>query len=197
MRSVPTIAAAGFLFAPGVASAHGALQGVGDFYGGLLHPLIMPAELLALITLALLLGSSGRVACRLGLPALVLGLFLGLTLGSQMPVDDLTTPVVLVVALITGLIVVFAFQPPASTSMVLAAVTGLAVGADATPEFDGLRSFLFAAGGSMLGGAAVVATTIAVVLGREVTWQRVAQRTVASWASACSLLYLTWLLVAI
>lgn len=195
MRRVsPAVGAAAFVLEPGSAAAHGTLQGVGDFYASLLHPLVVPAELLALVAIALLLGGSGVRACRLGLPALVLGLSAGLLVGHKVP-EDMSSPLLLGMAMTSGALVASAVQPPIALLTALAAVAGLAVGIDAAPEAGALRPILVASVATVLGGSALATTVIALVLGREVHWQRVAARTAGSWIAACSILYFTWLLV--
>lgn len=193
-RADLAIAAAVFTLRPEAAWAHGVLDGVGDFYAGLLHPLIVPAELLALVATALLLGVSGVQVCRPALPALVLGLCLGLFVGQHLP-EGMATPLVLGTALITGSSVAAAIRLPAGLSVGLAAVAGLAVGIDAAPEADALRPVLIASIATLIGGSALAAMVIALVLGRKLHWQRVAVRTAGSWITACSILYVTWLLV--
>lgn len=56
-RGIRTIAL-GFGLLPGVVHAH-ALGDINDFYGGLLHPLITPEHLLAIVALGLLAGQQG------------------------------------------------------------------------------------------------------------------------------------------
>ena len=47
------------LITPGTALAHGSIEGIGDFYSGILHPALVPAHLLVLLSLGLLLGQQG------------------------------------------------------------------------------------------------------------------------------------------
>jgi hydrogenase/urease accessory protein HupE len=47
---------AALLLATDPAHAHDVVAGVGGFYGGLLHPLLVPAHVLALTSLGLLIG---------------------------------------------------------------------------------------------------------------------------------------------
>ena len=56
------------LLAPGLAVAHSPMQGIGNFYGGILHPILVPSHLLALLSLGLLIGQSGVSAMRLAYP---------------------------------------------------------------------------------------------------------------------------------
>ena len=40
------------------------MQGIGEFYGGILHPIVVPAHVLALVMLGLLAGQRGMAAVR-------------------------------------------------------------------------------------------------------------------------------------
>lgn len=184
-------AAALAVLAPRPAAAHAALQGVGDVYAGLLHPIVVPAELLALLALALALATSGRPACRVGLPALALGLAAGLAFGTILPAD-LATPVLLAVAFAAAAPVVLGLGLPKPPAAALAVLAGLAVGADARPEAIILSTRVSASLATIVGGAAVVTLVLGLVLGREKHWQRVAARVAASWIMASAILYLTW-----
>src|SRR5690554_1493460 len=65
---------------PQLAWSHSPIAGIGQFYGGLLHPLMVPAHTLTLTVFALLIGQSGIRAMRLGYPPFMLCLAVGLVL---------------------------------------------------------------------------------------------------------------------
>ncbi len=178
----------------GRAQAHGMLQGVGDFYAGLLHPLVVPAEALALVAVGLLLGSSGLAACRLGIPALAAGLVAGLGLGRLVPVPE-ATPLLLATALVASALVAAGLPVPPLAAAGLALLGGAAVGIDAQPGAEALLPRLVASGASVLGGAALATVVVALALGRAGLWQRIVVRTAGSWITASAILYFTWLLV--
>jgi hypothetical protein len=169
LRRVAHAGTALVALAPGPAAAHGALKGVGEVYAGLLHPLVVPGELLALLALALALATSGRAACRVGLPALALGLAAGLALGAILPAD-LGTPVLLAVAFAAAVPVVLGLRLPRLPAAALAFVAGFAVGADARPEATVLSARLSASLATIVGGTALVTLAIGLALGRERHW---------------------------
>jgi hypothetical protein len=193
LRRATAIAAA-LALVPGSACAHGMLQGVGDLYAGLLHPLLVPAEALALVAAGLLLGTSGLAASRLGLPALALGLATGLLLGRPVP-PPLVTPLLLAIALAAALLVVAGLPLAPETAAAMAALAGVAVGIDARPDPDTLRP-LVAGAASVLGATALATFVAALVLERERHWQRVAVRVAGSWIGASAILYFAWLATA-
>lgn len=170
------------------------LQGAGDFYAGLLHPLLVPGEALVLVAAGLLLGTSGRTACRLGLPALAAGLVLGLVVGRVIS-PSLATPLLLAVALSVAAVVVTGLRLPAIPASMFATLAGAAVGIDAQPEAAVLSSRLVAGAATLLGGTALALVVVGLVLDRVHPWQRIAGRVVASWVVACAILYFAWLLV--
>ncbi|HET9068330.1 MAG TPA: hypothetical protein VFN28_06770 [Amaricoccus sp.] len=184
--------AAALVLLPAPAAAHGMLEGVSELYAGLLHPLVVPAEALALVAAALLLGASGRAACRAGLPALAGGLAAGLALGRHLP-PTLATPALLAVAFLAAGLVTAGLRLPPAAAALLAAAAGAAVGIDAQPDPGTLRQAATAGIATIIGACALAAVVAALVLGRERGWQRVAARVGASWITACAILYFAWL----
>lgn len=181
----------------GPSAAHGNLQGVGDFYAGLLHPLVVAAEALTLVAVALALATSGRAACRAGLPALALGLGIGLAIGvGQTLPPELATPALLAIALAGAGAVTAGLRLPAPLAAGLALLGGVAVGVDAAPEPAALPARLIASGATILGAAAAVTLVVGLVLGRERHWQRVAVRVAGSWIAASAILYFAWFFTA-
>ena len=68
----------GLAFFPQLAHAHSPIEGIGDFYNGMLHPLLVPSHVLLLLALGLLRGQQGLRSMRYGLPLFVLTLCVGL-----------------------------------------------------------------------------------------------------------------------
>jgi hypothetical protein len=186
-----TAAGTALALTAGSAHAHGVLQGAGDVYAGLLHPLVVPAEALALVAAGLLLGSSGLAGSRIGLPALAAGLAAGLALGRDVPLP-LATPLLLAVALVAATPVVVGLRLPPEAAAGIAALAGAAVGIDARPDPAILRP-LVAGAAAVLGATALATVAAGLVLGRERLWQRVAVRVAGSWISASAILYFAWL----
>jgi len=127
------VAAACLLAAP-AAVAHSPIEGIGDFYGGILHPALVPAHLLALVSLGLLLGQLGLDAMRVGyaafLPALIAGL---VAAGAGVSINSLELWL-LTGSLVCGLLVAVRVPLPGSLAAVLAGAVGLAVGLDSSPD---------------------------------------------------------------
>lgn len=176
---------------PGRAGAHAMLDGMGDFGSGLLHPLVVPAEALALLAVALLLGTSGRAACRAGLLALAGGLAAGVVAGRFLSITA-PTALIAVAFLAAGMVAAGLRLPPVAAALI-AAAAGATVGVDAHPEAAALRQILIAGGAVILGATSAAMMVASFVLGREHGWQSIAIRVVGSWITASAILYFAWL----
>lgn len=185
-------AAAGLVLLPAPAAAHGMLQGVGEVYAGLLHPLAVPAEALALVAIALLLGASGRAACGAGLPALAAGLAVGLLLGRHVP-PSFATPSLLAAALLAAGLVTAGVRLRPAIAAPIAALAGIAVGIDAQPDPAAFRQAIVAGAATIIGASALAVVVAGMVLDRPRGWRHVALRVAGSWITACAILYFAWL----
>lgn len=179
---------------PQEALAHGVLKGVGDFYAGLLHPIVVPAELLSIVATALLVGRSGLAACRRGIPVLAAGVAVGLGLASVVSTSGMTTPLV-VVALIAGTIVTAGQRVPPWVAAGLAAVAGTALGIDAAPEAKPQVAAFTSGVATLVGSTALVTIVAALALRMEKHWQRIATQVAGSWITAWAMLYFAYQLV--
>ncbi|GAB3277471.1 HupE/UreJ family protein [Parahaliea aestuarii] len=177
---------------PQLALAHSPIEGIGRFYGGLLHPVLVLPHALALLTFALLVGQCGVSAMRRAYPPFLLALAVGLTLaGFDMTFGLPSERLLLSSALLCGLLVVLQWKLPLLAFTVLGAILGAVVGLDSGVEAGLSRQETFAA---LLGcwlGATIGLIVIAgvVELARR-PWQKVAIRIVASWVCASTLLVL-------
>jgi len=175
------------------AQAHGNVAGIGGFYGGLLHPLLVPAEFLTVIATGLLLGTTGREACRLGLIAFAAGVAAGLAAARYLgPSVELTTSVSLVMGLVAGLAVAAGIRVATALAFLVAAAAGVAIGMDAAPEESTFPTHLVASIATVLGSTVLLLLTAVLALGRNIHWQRIAVRIAGSWVAACSILYFAW-----
>lgn len=184
-RLLPLLAAS-----PLSAFAHGPVEGIGAFYGGLLHPLMVPAHLLALVMLGLLAGQAGMAAMRRSYAGFLPGLTLGLGLAVfawHWPVE---TPLLLLSAG-AGLLVVLQWRLPVAALYTLAGLAiGLMIGIDSGPDGGTRGQRLGALLGTGLGAFAclLLVGDLSERAGRH--WQRVLLRVLGSWGAAAALLVL-------
>lgn len=168
------------------------MAGIGEFYGGILHPLLVPAHALALVLLALLAGQggmSGLRRCHLGfLPALSLGLVLA---GTGMGPTFSPEPPLLLTSALAGLLVVSQWRPPMPVFYAAGAGVGLLLGLDSAPE--GLAPGPAAASLLGTGLSAFVCLLLLADLSDRARqdWQRIALRVLGSWGTASATLVFT------
>jgi urease accessory protein len=178
----------GLAATPTPAFAHVAIEGVGGFWGGLLHPLLVPQHALALVVLGLFVGQQRerRMACVVFAVALLAGLA---AIASAVGATPAAT-VLLATTMLAGVLVAVGRLLPGFIGWALAAVTGVSVGLDSPPQ-----AITIAEGDVMLAGTAVGALLLllAVVAAASVAHHPVAKlavRILGSWIAASAMLML-------
>lgn len=175
------------------ARGHSPVQGIGHFYGGMLHPLVVPAHLMTLLVVGLWLGQRWPQASPV-LGALLAALPVGLlaSAGAEWPGLDLA---LLAIAAAVGGAVASAHGPvPRALPVVLAALAGLLLGLDSSPTgLAAVPRWLFIAG-TWLGVLMCLACVIVLCQAAQRPWMQVGLRVVASWvvAAAVLVLALSW-----
>lgn len=177
----------------GAAWAHGEIKGVGAFYGGVLHPYISPAHLIALLALGLLFGQRGVPASRHAMAALLAALALGLGFSlrwSRLPDLPAPDPLLLGLGALFGLGVVLARRWPGWALVPLSALAGLAVGLDSAPDGMAPAQRSAALLGTLVGAVLCTACLAGCVHHLQQSWARVGVRVLGSWLSASAILVL-------
>jgi urease accessory protein len=171
------------------AAAHPVYPGIGGFPGGLLHPLLVPTHLIALVALGLLIGWQPRwgwaVAAVYGI-AVIAGLG-AIALGT---VPILAEEALLALAGISGLLVVLALPLPGALGGLLAAATGLVLALDSPPDAILLREANLALLGTALGASMMLVAVVQVASRLRRDWQRIGVRILGSWIAASAILVL-------
>lgn len=166
------------------ARAHSPVPGVGEFYNGMLHPLLAPAQLVTLLALGLVVGQHAPKSSNIALPAFVFVLVAALATPTP-PVSEIT---LLYLALACGLAAVLAFDAgaigPAVFAVVVAAIIGNTVNADIPPE----QPLWLLRAGSALGATLLLIFFggLAAILKRR--WNALAIRILGSWVAAVALM---------
>ncbi|MFM1769893.1 MAG: hypothetical protein RJA22_2422 [Verrucomicrobiota bacterium] len=180
-----------FLACPAPARAHTSIQGLGDFIGGLLHPVLTPTHALLLLGLGLLAGRTTPppmrwpMRCFLPLTALALAMT-GLGWVKAMH------PVVLHgTLLMVGGLLAWGRAMPLPALCGLFAFAGAALGLDSAPETTAAPAIVKTLLGTWL-GLAVVLYDIAIYasLGAAAAGLRVAARIAGAWLMAIAILML-------
>jgi hydrogenase/urease accessory protein HupE len=175
---------------PAVAEAHTPIEGLGDFYNGMLHPLVVPAHLLALLGVGLLIGRQPPAALQpaaLGfLAATTLGL-LGAGLGWSLSAE---TPL-LAGAAICGLLLAWGSPLPAWLGSVSGIALGFAIGTDSGQGISETQAVAAALTGTGVSVYLLFLYALATADSlRKRHWQQVAVRVAGSWIAASSILVL-------
>jgi urease accessory protein len=181
------LVAVAFLFWAGPAFAHLPIEGVGGFYGGLLHPILVPAQALSVAALGLFIGR--RPGRRIGLlifaAALVAGL-LAIALAVELPVGS----VMLANTALLGALVAAAWTPPPPLGWLLAAIAGATLALDSPPQAITIREANVMLIGTAVGGCIAVAAVVTITRYLSSAWQQLAIRVLGSWIAASAILVL-------
>src|SRR6185436_14112997 len=129
--------------------------GFGGFPGGLLHPLFVPAHLLAIVALGLLIGRQAGWS-RMALFCFAAGLAVGLVVMTLGVVPQWMNELVLGCALLAGLLAAWARPVPETLGCVLAVLTGFCIALDSPPEAISLTEANLMLLGTGLGAAVVL-----------------------------------------
>jgi urease accessory protein len=164
------------------------IEGLGGFYGGLLHPVLTPTHALALLGLGLLIGQ--QPAGRRLLPQLLFAsalaaalLALAFAVG-ETPASD----VLLAGVAISGALVAAAFRLPLLLLGPLAVVMGAALGLDSPPEVVSLQEAVLMLVGTGLGASIALGLVAEGAARMARGWQQIGVRVLGSWTAESALL---------
>jgi urease accessory protein len=175
------------MLVPGVAGAH-PMAGVGDFYAGMLHPVIAIEFLLSWIALASLIGRRDSVEVLV-----ILGIFIGALAAGAIAAQALPSPMWLPrvdfgLMILGGLLVALAFVWPAAVLMVLSVAMGFAHGMANASEFSMATSPWRFIPGLIASGLVIVICGVGVVRSLYRSWTLVGVRVVGSWIAAVGIM---------
>jgi len=162
-------------------------------FAGLLHPLIVPAHVLAIGALALLIGQQtwGRTAPMVYAVAVLAGL--GAIAMAYVP--KFNEEVLIALATITGLLVALARPLPEGFGSLLAAALGLSLALDSPPEVLALLQANLTLLGTAVGAVLLLLVLLQGTARLRHHWQRIGARILGSWIAAIAILVLALRLV--
>ena len=173
----------------GASHAHGVGEGLGGFSGGFLHPLLEPAHLMAVVTLALLIGQRGFAATQPAMWTFAAGLAAGLFAAAAGWTQG--SPIgALVAAAATGALVAIGKPWPRLVYGLVALAAGAAIGLASMPEGSTPREATPALIGTFFGACIWVADGALLAARIRQPWGLILVRVVASWMTAGALLVL-------
>jgi len=162
-------------------------------FAGLLHPLIVPAHVLAIAALALLIGqqSWGRNVPMVYAVAVLTGL--GAIAMAYVP--KFNEEMLLALAAIAGLVAALARPLPQGLGALLAAAIGLSLALDSPPEALALLQSNLTLLGTALGAVLLLLVLLQGTARLRHHWQRIGARVLGSWIAAIAILVLALRLV--
>jgi urease accessory protein len=178
------------LLSPTAAWAH-PMQGVGDFYAGMLHPLTAIEFLLPMIALSLLAGQQSRESAIAMLAGFPIGLAAGAALGVPIHLPAIVPWVNLASMTVLGLLVAAARPLPASVAASLSVLLGLTIGLANGAELGAQLSPWRFIPGLALAGLMLVTYGVGCVRRLKAPWVRMGFRVVGSWIAAIGILVLS------
>jgi urease accessory protein len=172
----------------GSAHAHSPIAGVGHFYGGMLHPVLVPAHVIALIAMGLWLAqqrhSSGHATV-----AIVLAVPVGMVVAAVTGWQDAE---IVILALAAGVAVAvgLARNVPWVWRAIVGAALGALLGVDSLPDGLSGRALWMSLGGTWLAVLLALACVMALSDLAIRPWMKIGLRVVASWLAAAAILVL-------
>lgn len=180
---------------PAAAEAHMAIPGVGDFINGVLHPLRSPAHVLILMGLGLWMAQ--RTPPDFKTPMLVFAPLCAVALLFTITgkIAMVYPPILVCIALGTGILVVLEQPLPAWACRALFGIAAIAIGLDSAVETGSTATVLKTLLGTWLCLVVVVFDLGAYLsLCTKRKWVRVGIRVLGSWITAITLLVLAFFL---
>lgn len=179
------------LLMPELALAHTPFKGIGSFYNGLLHPLIVPGHVLLLLAAGFWFGQQGLYRVRRPLQLSVGAVTLGLVSAAFSPGLPQGELWILGCAAGIGLLVAAAFRLPLALYAVVGIIAGFILGLDSAQDaYTGKERFL-----ALLGSGIGIYFYSLYPLGlaefcQHRPWTQVGVRVAGSWIAASALLVL-------
>lgn len=159
------------------------------FTVGVLHPLLVPSHLVALVGLGLLAGRGAAPAAAV-LAAFAVGLATGLGAIAWGIGETASGDVVLAVAALSGLFAAVGVTIPLLLAAPLALAAGAAIGLDSPPEAIQLRDAVLTLIGTACGAVAALAVTTMAAAALVRLGQGIPARVAGSWVAAIAILVL-------
>ena len=174
------------------ACAHPAFAGATGFYGGLLHPLLVPTHAIAILSLGLLIGQQmphWRWPMALAYAA---GIGIGFAAMISAFAPRFSAEALLAATTIVGALVALARAVPWLTVCVLALAVGIALALDSSPGGISVREANVIIVGTFCGAVILLWVVLKVVAIFRREWQKLGMRILGSWMAASAVLILTW-----
>jgi urease accessory protein len=166
--------------------------GARSFQGGLLHPLLVPAHVLAVLSTGLLIGQQTS-RWRWWAPAsYAAGLGVGFAAMIQAFSPMLAAEVLLAATATSGALVALAWPVPKLVGCALALATGVALALDSSPGGISVRDANVVVLGTFCGAVIFLLAVARLTTLACYAWQKIAARILGSWIAASAIIVLAW-----
>ena len=183
--------AAGLLcYATSGAEAHNVIPGTSGFTGGLLHPLLVPSHVLALIALGLLIGAFRRRTQFALLGAFVIASLASFALIAMAYSATRAETLILCLAAVTGLMLAANLALSAPFCAALAAFMAAAILFDSVPSVLTVRETALSLAGTVLSAVVILAATAGISAALPPSVKTIAVRIAGSWIAASAVMVL-------
>ena len=179
-----------FLLTPEIALAHSPIKGIGDFFNGMLHPVLVPAQVLVILALGLWFGQNKPAENQVSIFAYLFAVITGLIATSLSPEYDVSI-ILLLGATAVGLLIISNMILPKPVYILSGIILGFIIGFDSAQDGLGAKAKWVALFGSGVGiyFLLLYAMALSESLSKK-AWQNIAVRVIASWISANALMVL-------
>jgi urease accessory protein len=175
--------------APALAVAH-PIKGAGDFYSGMLHPVLALEQVLPMIALGLLAGQQERRTAIRVLWLFPVALITGAVAGHGPKATSLSMAVELSLMVIIGILLAISRPLPRLLVSILAIVAGIVGGIPIASELTGdVEAYRFVVGAALT-GLVVITWAIGLVRSLKRPWTQIAVRVAGSWVAAIGIMML-------
>jgi len=175
---------------PQLALAHSPIKGVGDFLNGMLHPLLVPAQVLIILALGLWYGQHQPAENKVSVLAFLFATITGLVVSGFSMTADVSV-LLLIGATVIGLIIISGISVPQGFYIFLGISAGFIVGLDSAQESLAGKAKIISLFGSGVGIYFLLLYVMAISETLSVKhWQIIAVRVIASWLSASAMMVL-------
>jgi urease accessory protein len=178
------------------ANAHTVIPGIGGFRGGLLHPLLVPSHVLALVALGLLAACLPRRERLYVLAVFVLAAMLAFVPIAMAFSTDQAEMLILGLGAAIGLILAAALVPPLPVAVLLAAILAVLVMFDSVPPVPSVGETMLSLTGTALAASALCVASALLFGLVPARIAPIAVRILGSWIAASAIMVLALRLAA-
>ncbi|CAA6805348.1 MAG: Unknown protein [uncultured Sulfurovum sp.] len=172
------------------ALAHSPIQGIGDFYNGLLHPILVPAHLLLLVAIGFFGGQQGLDRVKPVLGMFTLATVAGLII-AWFSISIEFEIFILILSAVIGLLIVIKPKVSLFWCGLIALLAGFLLGIDSAQEALSGKDKLVTLFGTSIGINLLALYSIGFAdYFNKKAWQQIGIRIIGSWVSASALLVL-------